>query len=155
MAELFKAITDFFQEDGWPYAEVGDEPALRLGFRGENGEWACYAQAQEEYGQFIFYSICPVNAPSERRMHIAELLTRANYGLILGNFELDFEDGEIRYKTSIGVEEQTLNDDLIKAVAYPNVLMMDKYLPAIMSVLYGDVPPGEAITQVEDEDESE
>jgi hypothetical protein len=26
----------------------------------------------------------------------AEFITRANYGLIIGNFELDFEDGEIR-----------------------------------------------------------
>ncbi|MDJ1171766.1 hypothetical protein PMG71_20260 [Roseofilum sp. BLCC_M154] len=34
---------------------------------------------------------------------MAEFLTKANYGMILGDFELDLTDGELRDKTSIGV----------------------------------------------------
>ena len=41
--------------------------------------------------------------------------------------ELDFDDGEIRYKTSIDAQEIELNLDAIAQLVYTNVLMMDLY----------------------------
>lgn len=38
----------------------------------------------------------------------AEFLTRANYGLVFGNFEMDMHDGEIRYKPSFRAAEKPL-----------------------------------------------
>jgi hypothetical protein len=118
---------------------------LRIAFQGDNGKWTCYAKARVEQEQFVFYSVCPVNAPESKRLAIAEFLTRANSGMIIGNFELDFADGEIRYKTSIDVEGDSLSSALIKRVVYANVTMMDEYLPGIMSVISGDVSPEKAI----------
>ena len=46
----------------------------------------------------------PIRVAEEQRQIVAELLARINYGLNIGNFELDMTDGEIRYKTSIDVE---------------------------------------------------
>ena len=76
-----------------------------------------------------------MNAPGERMAAVAEFITRANYGLIIGNFELDFSDGEIRYKTSLDVEGDRLSQALIKQLVYTNVLTMDQYLPGILAVL--------------------
>jgi hypothetical protein len=61
----------------------------------------------------------------------------------------NLQDGEVRYKTSIAPGGAELNHALIRSAVYPNVLMMDAYLPGIMTVLYGDVSPAEAIAQVE------
>ncbi len=72
-------------------------------------------------------------------MAIAEFITRANYGLVIGNFELDFSDGELRYKTAIDVEDDNLSFALIKQMVYANVIIMDKYLPGIMAVIEGKV----------------
>jgi hypothetical protein len=82
-------------------------------------------------------------------MAIAEFLTRANSGTIIGNFELDFTNGEIRYKTSIDVQGDSLSSELIKQLVYVNVTMMDEYLPGIMSVIYGEVEPKDASAQIE------
>ncbi len=70
--------------------------------------------------------------------------------MIVGNFELDFTDGEISYKTSIDVEGDRLSFALIQRVVYANVTMMDEYLPGMMSVIYGNVSPEEAIAQIEE-----
>ncbi len=67
----------------------------------------------------------------------------------MGNFELDFSDGEIRYKTSIDVGNDKLTHELIKQVVYTNVMTMDKYHPAIISVIYSEVSPEDAIKEVE------
>ena len=80
---------------------------------------------------------------------ISELLTRANYGLNIGNFEMDFSDGEVRYKTSINVEGGQLTTTIVKKLVYANVLTLDKYFPSIMKVIYADIPPDEAIALIE------
>ncbi|MBE9105348.1 YbjN domain-containing protein, partial [Nostoc cf. edaphicum LEGE 07299] len=60
---LFEAIINFFQADNWPFVQLPGQPALQIPFQGENGTWNCYARARNEQNQFVFYSICPVNAP--------------------------------------------------------------------------------------------
>jgi len=147
--QFFEEIVNFFEEDGWPFVQIEGEPLLQMVFQGENGKWACYAKARDDQEQFVFYSVCPVNTPDSKRLAVAEFLTRANSGMIIGNFEMDFEDGEIRYKTSIDVEDDSLSCALIKRLVYANVMMMDAYLPGIMSVTYGDVTPLDAIAQIE------
>jgi len=149
MGDLLNVAINFFTEDNWPFTQLQDQPILKLGFQGESGQWSCYAQAREEQAQFLFYSVCPVKAPEDRHTAVAEFLTRANYGLFIGNFELDFSDGEIRYKTSIAVEGSQLSPALVKPLVYANVLMMDRYLPGIMSVIYGSIPPAEAVAEAE------
>lgn len=147
--QFFEEIVNFFEEDGWPFVQIEGEPLLQMVFQGENGKWTCYAKARDDQKQFVFYSLCPVNPPDSKRLAVAEFLTRANSGMIIGNFEMDFDDGEIRYKTSIDVEDDSLSSALIKRLVYANVMMMDAYLPGIMSVIYGDVTPVDAIAQIE------
>jgi len=147
--QFFEEIVNFFKEDDWPFVQIEGEPLLQMVFQGENGKWTCYAKAREDQEQLVFYSVCPINPPENKRLAVAEFLTRANSGMIIGNFEMDFEDGEIRYKTSIDVEGDSLSSALIKRLVYANVMMMDAYLPGIMSVIYGDVEPKDAIAQIE------
>ena len=149
MGAIFDTMTQFFSEDNWRFEQLEDQPILRLGFSGDHGKWTCYAQAREEHQQFVFYSVCPLNAPEEKRLATAEFLTRANYGLVIGNFEMDFADGEIRYKTSIDVEDDRLVPALVRNLVHVNVLMMDRYLPGMMAVIYGGRSPAEAIAQIE------
>ncbi|MBD2449263.1 YbjN domain-containing protein [Nostoc sp. FACHB-152] len=146
---IYEEMINFFTSNEWPFVQLPGQSALQIGFQGENGKWNCYARAREEQQQFVFYSICPVNAPVEKRLAVAEFITRANAGMMVGNFELDFSDGEISYKTSIDVEGDRLTTALIQRLVYANVMMMDEYLPGILSVIYGNVSPEEAIAQIE------
>jgi hypothetical protein len=149
MEGLFDILIRFFNEDDWDPSQIDQDPVLQMKFNGDNGHWICYAQAREEQEQFVFYSMCPVKVPETHRLAMAEFLTRANYKLVIGNFEMDLKDGEIRFKTSIDIEGTELNDALIKGVVYINVLTMDRYLPGIMAVASGSASPVQAIEQVE------
>lgn len=145
---IFQAIVNFFKEDNWHYAQIKGQSALRLAFEGKNGKYDCYAQAREQQKQFVFYSVCPIKSPELKSGAVGEFISRANYGMIIGNFELNFDTGEIRYKTSIDIEED-LSPVLIKRLVYTNVTMIDEYLPGIRSVIDNDVSPEEAIAQIE------
>jgi hypothetical protein len=102
-----------------------------------------------DYEQFLFYAIAPVKAPETARPAVAEFITRANYGLRIGNMEMDFADGEVRYKSSLDFEGETLTAGLIKNTIYPAVQTLDRYVPGLMGVIYGAKSPAEAIADVE------
>lgn len=146
---VFGAMVDFFEDDKWPFTVMPGEPVLSLHCVGEHGHWSCYAQARDEQQQFVFYSVCPMAMPDFKRTAVAEFVTRANYGMIIGNFELDYTDGEVRYKTSLDVEGAHLSPPLIRQAVYANVLMMDRYLPGLLSLVYTDITPAEAIAEAE------
>lgn len=147
--QIFNAIVEFFEDDEWDFNWMEGMPVLRMGFSGKNGKWTCYAQAREEQQQFVFYSVCPINAPEDLRAKVAEFITRANYGMIIGNFEMDYDDGEVRYKTSIDVEGAELIGALTRQIVYANVIIMDRYLPGIMRCIYSDATPQDCVEEIE------
>ena len=147
--QILEATISFFTEDDWHFTKIKGEPVLQMVFQGEHGKWTCYAKARQEQEQFIFYSVSPVNAPENKRLAVAEFLTRANYGTIIGNFELDFASGEIRYKTSIDVKGNFLSSEALKQLVYTNVMMMDRYLPGIMAVIDQNVSTIDAMFRIE------
>lgn len=147
-ASISQIVTRFFDEEDWDYIRREDEVTLEMSFVGDHGRWSCLAQARDEDEQFLFYSICPIAIPLELRSPIAEFLTKANCGLILGNFELDYADGEVCYKTSIDVEGDRLSEALLESLVYTNVSMMDRYLPSLIAVING-MSPDDAIALVE------
>jgi hypothetical protein len=68
---------------------------------------------------------------------VCEFLTRVNYGLAAGNFELDFSDGEVRYKTALQLRVHALDAATLRRVVRANGLAMETYLPGIGAVITG------------------
>lgn len=149
MSRILSVVEAFLKEDDWPYNLIEERDIYKTGFEGKNGQFTCYAQERVEQEQFVFYSIYPVRAPTVMLPAVAEFITRANYGMIIGNFELDYADGEIRYKTSVDLEGIRAIKTLVHHIIYANVLTMDKYFPGLMRVLYGGIQPAAAIEEVE------
>lgn len=146
---LLRLVEEFLAEQEWGWEPIEGENALRFSFRGDNGRWFCFVTARDEQNQLLFYSVLDVNVAEEKRNAMAEFLTRANYGLVLGNFEMDYSDGEIRFKTSIDGGEGRLPSEAVKPLVFANLVVMDRYLPGIMAVLYSDTTPEEALERVE------
>lgn len=147
---LFDRARSFFDADDWPYTEFPEDGIISSRFSGKNGDYACFARIRSEQGQVVFYTMLSVNVPPEKRATAAEYLTRVNYGMIIGNFEMDYVDGEVRYKTSLDVSGATLTNELMQHIVYANVLTMDRYAGGMMRVIYGDVAPATAVDEIED-----
>lgn len=148
----YEAVGAFMEADGWHPQAIDDNHVYRAYFVGNNGEVTCFAQIRVDLEQFIFYVVMPVRAPAHMRLAVAEYITRANYGLRIGNFELDFDDGEVRYKSSLDFEGVELTPGLIRNTIYPAVQTMDRYLPGVLSVVFGGKSAEEAISAIEDEE---
>lgn len=132
---ILEEVIDYFETEGWSYIVGKDKSSLKLQHKGKNGQWKCIAIAREKEQEFIFYSVCPLTPTEENKLAIAELITKINYGLTVGNFDLDFATGTIRYKTSINVKGDYLSYEMIDNLIKTNVAVMDKYLYAILATV--------------------
>src|SRR5512138_3185319 len=147
--QAFEMLSNYLDNDEWFPRRIEGKYAYSMSYSGKNGDLRCYAIVRVDLEEFLFYAVAPVKVPDEVRMAVAEYLTRANYGMRIGNFELDYSDGEVRYKTSLDFEGETLSHSLIRHSIYPAVLTMDAYVPGLMSVVYGGRTPFEAIEEIE------
>jgi hypothetical protein len=138
-SDALEGLKQAFAENGWPFSEVRGASVLVSDLSGPLGSWKFYAQVVEEQELILLYSICPVRAPEERRSDVANFLTRVNYGLSAGTFELDFDDGEVRCKTVLQLEPE-LDPAKLKRSVRANGLAMETYLPALESVVAGRRP---------------
>jgi hypothetical protein len=138
---LLEELKRAFTENGWPYSEVRGAPVLLAELSGPAGRWSFYAQAVEEKDMVLLYSICPQRVPKARRLEVSHFLTRANYGLADGNFELDFEDGEVRYKTVLHVHGDEVDGLALKRLLRSNGIAVETYLPTLGLVIAGRPVP--------------
>lgn len=149
MGELLEVARNVLDERGWSYSLIPEHDALQFLFRGDGEQWDCYIRADEESRNVVVYSVCPFTIPEERRAATTELLSRANYGLLTGNFEMDMDDGQIRFKTGIDVRGAELTEALVERLILPNMFAMTTYLPAITAMVDGGASPSEALAAVE------
>lgn len=115
--QIADAIMQYLTAHGWTYdadmvhgiISVEAQLSCRLGS-------AMVIYQVMEQG-FVCYTALPVDAAPEVRAQVGEYLHRANYGLPRGNFEFDYDDGSVQYKTDFdcpgGVStERQLEDSL-------------------------------------------
>lgn len=158
MARIFDGIRSFLRDhfETEDLERDGDDDMISFRLEDEGGnEWGCLALADEQSEQAIFYSVVLETTPPEHRTEVMKLVTLANYGMQVGNFELDLEDGEVRFKTSIDVEGQELSEGLLRNMVELNVLMMGLYYDALLAVMRGSMTAEEAIAEVEEDDDED
>ena len=145
---LLEATESVLNKHGWQFYDLG-KTTLRIDVNGKTANWAVIVKCIDEDQQFVVYSVCG-NKPTEDKYTVMqEFLTRANFGLRIGNFELDLQDGEIRFKTSIQFAGEVQAELMIEQCLLINIMTMERYLPGILQVIFTDISPEQAIAQIE------
>ena len=143
------AIRTFLDRVGWEAAEADDPSVLLLDVTGRNGSWKCDVVERESDSQLLVYSRHPIPVPENKRLAMAEFVNRANTETVVGNFEVDMDDGVLRYKSYVDGLADCFTDADAERMLTLNVSMMDGYLPGIMHVIAADMDPAEAVRWVE------
>lgn len=144
--DMFKQILQYFDAQQWKYHFPEDKESVAiLGIRTENGRFHGILDVLEQEKKIIFFSIYPVYVPQNLRSQIAELLLRINYILFTGSFEMDFEDGEIRLKTSLFCDDCKITEKVIDHLIQGNIITMDIYFELINSFITEKLSLSEAI----------
>ena len=94
-------------------------------------------------------TMLPLTADADHRLAMAEYLTRVNWGMRNGNFELNMDDGEIRYKTYVHVGKETPDMGAARLATLLPFLRIDRFGDGIIDVLFGFKTPREAFEAIQ------
>ncbi|MDD4269165.1 MAG: YbjN domain-containing protein [Pirellulales bacterium] len=127
------------------YLADGENRSICADFRGEVGTYRMIAAVDDQAELFQVFGCPPLRVPEGARPAVAETIVRANYRLNVGKFEMDFDQGELRFQASQILTDDRLEDSVIDRLMGTTLSLLDVYLPAILSVIYGNELPEDAI----------
>lgn len=138
---LHQAITSYMDEAERHFQSEGDaENGLIVAeILGDDGQWRVFIQItdDDETRRVVIHAHHPVRIPECNRLKVAELLTRINYDLVIGNFELNLDDGAVLLKTTLDLADGQLTQAMFERMYEINDLVMNQYYAKILSVGYG------------------
>ena len=148
------AIKAFLRDDDWKFFFDEEKGTFRFGLKIKSKmKHVDYTIIVHET-DYTVYATSPVHADDDDAdcmASMAEFITRANYGLRCGNWEMDYNDGEIRYKVYVDVENIELPASIVKHSIYCAASMFERYGDGIIGVIYGGESPKVAVKKSEDE----
>lgn len=134
-------LKNFFDSDNWIY-EYNDENKVFTGEISIDGPISSVTFIVFAYTDHaVCYHVLPFSASNKERSLQAEYLTRINYNLARGCFEMNFEDGVIRYKHRISLAD--IRDNSFEEISYMLYLgcsMLEQYSPGIVGISFGKTP---------------
>ncbi len=147
-------VKNFLDEGNWRYdmREHADSVLFTGGIAG-------FAGLYDSFRFFMFveddlvqnFAMFPASARS-RMSGVAEFITRVNYNLKLGRFEMDYGCGEVRFHMSLpmsAVREE--RDELLPRILYLPVQMLDRYARGFSEVILDLKTPEQAVKDCETE----
>ncbi len=152
--QIVDAVRNWLKANDWYYDYNAEKHMfnMSISLKSKLQSGRIFVDVKEDcYAVYIY-------APIRGKDNLAELtkyLTMANYGLLNGNFELDVDDGEIRYKTYVNCDGlQELSSAVIEDSIYVGCVMMDRYGDGIAALALGFSDADTEIKKAEKKDES-
>ena len=102
--------------------------------------------------RMVFYVYHPIQILYSARMAVMELVTRLNYGLSWGCFELDMGDGELRFRVGLHMDGCNIERQLVQNAIHHGLSTLIYYHSAVSSLLYDNLSPEQSLALLEDTD---
>lgn len=156
--ELVNLVKKFLVDDDWHFSFDENTGVFDFGLRVKSKIQKINYVVDVHEDEIVVYGMCPIGADhtdSNMMVQMAEFLCRANYGLKNGCFELDFRDGEIRFRSFIDCEDVMPSTEVIKNSIHCIAAMYKCYAPGIIDIIFSGCTAKEAIAKCEKSPENE
>ena len=111
MDYLLNDTIEFLEKIGWHYRREENTNLLALSLCGEKETYPMLIYAKAPF--WICIAQLPWEIPDRNRLEVAEYLHRANYGLLLGSFEMDYDDGDVRFRSAMVRENRPMEESIL------------------------------------------
>ena len=156
-ADVLALFTQYLDSLKWKYRPSADRPIVYCGFNGDDAHWDFSVVVRQHCPGVYFAgvnSFIPVKARPERRAAMAELLIRLNFSLMHGCWEMDYQDGDIRFRTSLALPAAEITPNAVEYLIRSNLSIVDENIRRIAAVLYSNTTPDDAMKLGEEQQEA-
>ena len=100
---------------------------VRTGFEMKNAKFNCVIEVNDQDNLVQLLGLIPIQVPTQKRRDVCELLTLINWRPALGKFQMDMDDGELRFQDSAPYAKGTLADEVIRQLIARCVIPVDDF----------------------------
>ena len=83
--------------------------------------------------------------PEHKRKVMAEVLSRVNYGMVLGCFEMDLSNGDLNFRLAIPTDGAGVSLSQFRYCMVVSVLTIKQLLTAFYRIVFCDADPDEVL----------
>ncbi len=127
---IVDCLKQYFNDKQWHYTHYrpktnDSQKSHHLSLRMRHKQINCgyLFRVQEKNKLLAIYGILPFLIPESHQSAAMLLITQINYDMLVGNLEMDVNDGEIRYKNAIDVEAVGIDNEIIEHLLQSVVAM--------------------------------
>ena len=142
-------LKQYFYDKDWHYtyyrpraSDSQQSHHLSLQMINKQIECGYLFRVQEANNLLAVYGILPFLIPESHQSAAMLLITQINYDMLIGNLEMDINDGEIRYKNAIDIEAVGIDDHIMEHLLQ-SVIAMTTVTYEIFSDLVNTADPSE------------
>ena len=145
---LHDALMTALAGAGWT-TYLATPPAAMVDLRGEHALYTCRFFCSEPLDAVVCYTRMPVIIPEPARREAMEFITRANYGLMMGSFELSLDEGHLFFRASCLIQDGVVTTRMVCELANVGIWAFDRYMPKLLEVVYGAITAEEGVKAAE------
>lgn len=151
--KALKTVEEFIIKIGWQPQKTSIDEVLLVDFESEGIPISnVLFDVRVDYERFLCYFNFKDTVSKKKQLQVIEFITRANFDLVIGNFELDMDSGIVRFKSSIDFTGIELNQTLIRNTVKSAMDVVEDYAEAMVKVLTGKIKARNAIQEIENGD---
>jgi hypothetical protein len=148
-SQAVETLLKVLEKAGLDPKPLEDVTGFTITFEEDGPQVAGVTYLFEDESRFLFYLQLIKTTPPDTLPQVAEFITRANFGMSVGNFELDYENGSVRFKTSVDYQGAELLAPFVRNAILAAMDGVELYAEALIDVMGGKKTPGSAIFDVE------
>ncbi len=142
----YQALIDHCESNKLRFTTNAERKAVMFSMCRDAAVFNCLLQITHDDEVFQIHIDYPVQAKDAKmRPLAAEFVARANHRMVIGNFDLDMSDGEVRFHAGHIIGAHGLEDESIGCLVATALGTADRYFPAYMRMMYGGHTPEDAV----------
>lgn len=149
--KVIRLFENFYKELNWKHSFNDELQAFISVFSSETGlgEIDVYVLVRDRY--IKVYACLNLTVEPEKQKDVAEYLHRANYGLNVGCFEMNYKKGTVRYKSCTYFHGIELNKAAIEDSIIIPLVMIERYGKNLLKLISSGGSPEELIVEAEND----
>jgi hypothetical protein len=143
MNNLTTLLQELLSEHGYQCLSHNQrDDTLRSQVRLQSGHFGLVIDTGTDPDELSIYLYFPEKVPEVKRYTVMEFLTRINLHIPMGHFEIDLEDGRVRFVVSQLLE-------LTLTLMRRALDRVETFFPGILRIVHGNLHAVAALTEIE------
>lgn len=146
---VYKRTIEYLDSQGWHYKEVREKNIIDFNMNLSCKLQSCRLLLEAKDDGLFCVAVPPIKADKDSYSNVVEYITRANYGLLVGNFEFDYSDGEVRYRAFMSAKADVPDLRDIERSVDIGMFMLERYGNGLVKNMMGYGSPEQDIKEAE------